>query len=192
MSETKSLAAPKAAFDRRSVVKAGAWSVPVIAAAIAAPAAAASTPAPATVSGSIVGAGSAQVVSGTPEVLGHGPQGFAISTTGTTGITGTVSVSVTVAPANQATIDSKIGLVIGTINNKALTGGTWSGNVTVPPKGTSPTFTFGAYSRTGTGSAPNGVTLSYVITLSITVIDSAANKSTVLAPIQTTATLTKK
>lgn len=42
MSEIKSLAAPKASFDRRSVVKGAAWSVPVIAAAIAAPAAAAS------------------------------------------------------------------------------------------------------------------------------------------------------
>lgn len=42
MSETKSLAAPKASFDRRAVVKGAAWSVPVIAAAIAAPAAAAS------------------------------------------------------------------------------------------------------------------------------------------------------
>ena len=38
MSETKSLAAPKASFDRRAVVKGAAWSVPVIAAAIAAPA----------------------------------------------------------------------------------------------------------------------------------------------------------
>ena len=42
MSEIKSLAAPKASFDRRAVVKGAAWSVPVIAAAIAAPAAAAS------------------------------------------------------------------------------------------------------------------------------------------------------
>ena len=38
------MAAPKASFDRRSVVKGAAWSVPVIAAAIAAPAAAASAP----------------------------------------------------------------------------------------------------------------------------------------------------
>ncbi|MGP4031801.1 hypothetical protein [Pseudarthrobacter sp. 1C304] len=42
MSQTENLAAPKASFDRRSVVKTAAWSVPVIAAAIAAPAAAAS------------------------------------------------------------------------------------------------------------------------------------------------------
>lgn len=42
MSEINSSAEPKASFDRRSVMKGAAWSVPVIAAAIAAPAAAAS------------------------------------------------------------------------------------------------------------------------------------------------------
>lgn len=190
MSEINSSAEPKASFDRRSVMKGAAWSVPVIAAAIAAPAAAASAPT-GTTTASIVASSTTQTVTGTPEVLGTGPKGFTISTTGAA-ISGTASVSITVAPANQAAIDSKIGLVIGSINNVPVSGGQWSGVLAVPAGGPSPTFTFGSYSRTGTGAVAHGVTLNYTVTVSIAVIDSATNKRSTLDPIQSLATLKKK
>ena len=44
---------------------------------------------------------------------------------------------------------TKIGLFIGTINNKAVSSaGQWDGVVAVQAGGTSSTFTFGSYSRT--------------------------------------------
>lgn len=191
MSETKSLAAPKASFDRRTVVKTAAWSVPVIAAAIAAPAAAASHHT-VTVTAGFANNPAALTVTGTPEVQGTGPKGFTISTTGPA-ISGTASAGISIVPFDQATRDSKIGLVIGTINGTAVTAGQWSGVVAVPAGGTtSPALTLGSYSRTGTGQLALNAELKYVVTLTIAVLDSATNKSTILDSIQTFATLKKK
>lgn len=192
MSEIKSLAAPKASFDRRAVVKGAAWSVPVIAAAIAAPAAAASHTG--TVSVSIVPSTTNPTFAGTPAVVGTGPQGFTISTTGAA-ISGTASVSISIAPSNQAAIDAKkVGFFIGTINNTAVSSaGQWDGVVAMPGAGVaSSTFTFGSYSRTGTGAAPNqGVTLEYSVTVSVAVIDSANNHRSTAKAVQATVTLKK-
>ncbi|MCI9872592.1 hypothetical protein [Arthrobacter humicola] len=316
MSEIKSLAAPKASFDRRAVVKGAAWSLPVIAAAIAAPAAAASTPQPTLSAGLVLGttaptvigtrlmhgtgpkgfavattgaavAGAISVViaiepdaaaktagiglavtasalppsgqsspydfvytrtgtstvpkdavlsytvtvtvtvvesatkktvlpamvfvaslkpvlsasivpstadpivTGTPAVLGTGPKGFSVSTTGAV-MSGTASVSIAIDPADTTTANSGIGLVIGKINNTAVSAGSWSGALAVPAGGTSEAFTFGSYSRTGNGSAPNkGTVLNYTVTVTVTVIDSATNERTTLTAVHRFATLRK-
>ena len=102
-------------------------------------------------------------------------------------------MSITIAPADTATANSKVGLVIGKINNTAVAAGHWSGVVSVPAGGTaSPALTLSSYSRTGNGQVGQGATLNYAITLAITVLDSATNRSTTLDPVQTTATLKKK
>lgn len=131
MSETKSLAAPKASFDRRAVVKGAAWSVPVIAAAIAAPAAAAST-------------GTQTLTFGgptpRPEVLPNSvaaPGMFTIKNTGST-IVGSLTFSIVITPVpgagGLASKMAKIGLstlagtqVTGTFDNKHQ----FTGSVTV-------------------------------------------------------------
>ncbi|WP_139184474.1 hypothetical protein [Arthrobacter sp. ok909] len=132
------------------------------------------------------------IVSGKPSVLGTGPKGFTVSTTGAV-ISGTSSVSVAIAidPADTTTANSGVGLVIGTINNTAVTAGSWHGALSVPANGTSGTFTFGSYSRTGNGAAPNTGTLNYTVKVTVTVNDSATNTSTVLAPVYANATLRK-
>ena len=194
MSETKSLSAPKASFDRRAVVKSAAWSVPVIAAAIAAPAAAASggTPPVVKVSASFVGNPVAITVAGQHVTSGTGPQGFTISTNGAA-ISGPASVPVPTAPADKATADSKDRLSVGTINGSSVTAGQWSGAVYVPAPGASgPVLTLGSYSRTGNGQLANGVTLTYVVTLTIAVFDSVTKKTTTLDPIQTAVRVFRK
>src|SRR5687767_14217638 len=109
MSEITSLAAPKATFDRRAVVKGAAWSVPVIAAAIAAPAAAASTPQQ-TLSLNLVAGTGFPTVAGTPQMSGTGHQGFAVSTTGAA-MTGAISVVIDVQP-DAATAATGVGLAV--------------------------------------------------------------------------------
>lgn len=168
MSEIKSLAAPKASFDRRAVVKGAAWSVPVIAAAIAAPAAAASHH---TYSAALILGTNRPIVSGTPQMSGTGPQGFAVSTTGDT-FTGAVSVVINVQP-DAATAATGVGLAV---TASALT-----------RTAQSEPYNF-AYSRTGTANVASDVVLKYTVTVSVTVIESAA-KSTVLPAMVFDATL---
>ncbi|CAH0319533.1 hypothetical protein [Microbacterium sp. Bi128] len=169
MSEIKSLAAPKASFDRRSVVKTAAWSVPVIAAAIAAPAAAASTP-PTYSAAFIAGSGS-PAVAGAPQMSGTGHQGFAVSTTGAA-MTGAISVVITVQPDAAATA-AGVGLAVTA--------------AALPPSGKSSPYNF-AYSRTGAGNAASNAVLKYTVTVAVTVVESATKK-TVLPPMAFVATL---
>ena len=190
MSEIQSLTAPKASFDRRSVVKTAAWSVPVIAAAIAAPAAAASTPTAVKVWAAFVDP-TVQAVAGKHAASGKGPSGFVIYTDGTA-ISGTASVTVTIAPYDKITADSKDNLIMGTIGAGPVTSGSWSGPVSVPAGGVaSPKLTIGSYSRTGNNQLATGVTLTYVVTLGITLVDSRTTKSMVLDPIQTFVTVSR-
>ncbi|MET3951491.1 hypothetical protein [Arthrobacter sp. UYEF36] len=168
MSETKSLVAPKASFDRRSVVKGAAWSVPVIAAAIAAPAAAASTH---TYSAALIAGSGFPTVVGTPQMSGTGLQGFAVSTTGAT-FTGAVSVVINVQP-DAATAATGVGLAV-TASALARTA-------------QSAPYNF-AYSRTGAGNAASNAVLKYTVTVTVTVVESAT-KSTVLPAMAFVATL---
>jgi hypothetical protein len=108
MSETKSLAAPKASFDRRAVVKGAAWSVPVIAAAIAAPAAAASVVT--TPSLTIDGEGTPiNFDSATPKHHGTAPTSFTIDNPGALS-TGAISGSITITPTTTPKKQARIGV----------------------------------------------------------------------------------
>lgn len=118
MSEIKSLAAPKASFDRRSVVKTAAWSVPVIAAAIAAPAAAASART-ATVAFDYA-AGNAITLpeagsEGKPNPknrAGTGPKGFYIQNT-VGAISGQIYGTIIITPTAKTTAPANAGPEIG-------------------------------------------------------------------------------
>ena len=123
MSEIKSLAAPKASFDRRAVVKGAAWSVPVIAAAIAAPAAAASV-ATATMAFATVGSVN---FSGTPSRPGTAPTGIIIHNTPGAAIAAGTVVAITITPTAG----------YPAIGVESMTGGT----VSVQPKYTGNVFT---------------------------------------------------
>ena len=117
MSETKSLAAPKASFDRRAVVKGAAWSVPVIAAAIAAPAAAAShTGTPHT--GSVTMALAARVgnvpFTGSPKRTATVSTGFTIANTTGTAVPAGVVVKVTITGSPQVGLTAMSGGGSGT------------------------------------------------------------------------------
>ena len=98
MSEIQSLAAPEASFDRRTVVKTAAWSVPVIAAAIAAPAAAASAR---TASAAFDAAGGGisymQLDDAKKSKSGTGPTGFHIQNT-PGAIAGSIVGLITITP----------------------------------------------------------------------------------------------
>jgi hypothetical protein len=170
MSETKSLAAPKTSFDRRAVVKGAAWSVPVIAAAIAAPAAAASVT-PATLSAALVPGSGVPTVGGTPEMHGTGPKGFAVTTTGVA-VTGAISVVIDVQPDAAATA-AGVGLAVTA--------------AALPPSGQSSPYNF-AYSRTGSGNSASNAVLKYTVTVTVTVVESATKK-TVLPAMVFVATL---
>ena len=111
MSETKSLAAPKASFDRRAVVKGAAWSVPVIAAAIAAPAAAASHAE--TVTASLEGAGTPVTYAGTPVMAGTTPKSVKVVNNTHAAINANASVTITITPVAPATAGIRIGKIVG-------------------------------------------------------------------------------
>ncbi|MDQ0078452.1 hypothetical protein [Arthrobacter oryzae] len=97
MSEIVDQNVKKAGLNRRAVVKGAAWSLPVIAAAIAAPAASASGP---TVT--FIGAGSAVTYSGGNR-SGTAPTGFRIS-----GLIGAVSGTIIITPVG--TVHARIGI----------------------------------------------------------------------------------
>lgn len=135
MSETKSLAAPKASFDRRSVVKGAAWSVPVIAAAIAAPAAAAShTGTPHTVTVAFYGTGAEAVQLGSETKAAQnkafsGPTGFQIEGL-TAGSSFSISAKITIQPSPAGGSDP--GLGVRSVTAGSLTGGVLTANNATP------------------------------------------------------------
>lgn len=173
MSEIKSLAAPKASFDRRSVVKGAAWSVPVIAAAIAAPAAAASHTE--SVTASLEGAGTAVTYVGSPDMAGTTPKSVKIVNNTHATINANASVTITITPIGPATAGIRIGRIVG--GNPSVPG-TWTTanaittTFTVPVNmlsGASQSFDFDltSYSHNAKG-AHSGVwnyTLDMVVTL---------------------------
>ena len=179
MSEIQSLAAPKASFDRRSVVKTAAWSVPVIAAAIAAPAAAASVVTPPTPTGNVVttleGAGTAVTYLGTPDMGGTTPKTVKIVNNTSAALKGNAAITVTLTPISPATAGIRIGKIVGGTTSVP---GTWStGNAitttfVVPADlaiGASQTFAFDltSYSHNAKG-AHSGVwnySMNVVVTL---------------------------
>ncbi|MET4134205.1 hypothetical protein [Pseudarthrobacter sp. PvP090] len=114
MSEIKSLAAPKASFDRRAVVKGAAWSVPVIAAAIAAPAASASHTGTPTAAFDILttGLSYAATVIGAPIRNGSAPSGIIIGSVEEVAVNDKVQVKIDIT-AKQRTLKQPAVRVIG-------------------------------------------------------------------------------
>ena len=161
MSEIQSLAAPKASFDRRSVVKTAAWSVPVIAAAIAAPAAAASVVTPPVIPPSVALAGE-----GTSRTINPGsktllaPTGiFIYNTTGVGSSTDNVNVTL------QITRDSADmpGLSIPSLGGLPGKVGSYVGNtitatysIPVARSTAVQSFNFGTFAHDGNGNSLKG------------------------------------
>ncbi|MDP9982298.1 hypothetical protein J2W14_001686 [Pseudarthrobacter oxydans] len=174
MSEIKSLAAPKVSFDRRAVVKGAAWSVPVIAAAIAAPAAAASTPPSAKLSGVYAGS-----LSPNNKKL-TAPSGLDILNT--SGVPGSDNVTVTVTITRTAGSPGVFIASLGGVPPTSGTGTAYADNVltamfTILVTRPTATQNFAlAYSRDGGASSPGG---SYAMNVSVslptaTLTDSSA------------------
>lgn len=167
MSEIKSLAAPKASFDRRSVVKTAAWSVPVIAAAIAAPAAAASG----RTATAAFGALGSVSYKGSPTKTGTAPTGLAIHNTPGAAINGNATVTLTITP----TTTGKPGTGIGTLAGGTVTvAGKFSATnvytitfvcATNIPGGQTQSFAFGSYSYNGKNTDPAA---NYTIAMDVT------------------------
>ena len=156
MSETKGLSAPKASFDRRSVVKGAAWSVPVIAAAIAAPAASASE----TTATAAFGPIGNVTYKGSPTKTGTAPTSFIIQNSAGAAINGNVTVKLTITPTTSGAPGTGIGAVTGGVVTTA--GATTAANVftitfSVPVNlqgGQAQSFAFGAYSHNGKNTSP--------------------------------------
>ena len=168
MSEIKSLAAPKASFDRRSVVKGAAWSVPVIAAAIAAPAAAASAGSATAALLPLAGNTKYKLRGGegkpSNDKNGKGTKGFTITNSANGAITGVISGTIIITPAsggpdlNVYTLTSA-GLAVSlTPDTDATTGYSasfTSASTTIAPSGTLAfdlTYNYAAAAPNGTGT----------------------------------------
>ena len=168
MSEIKSLAAPKASFDRRAVVKGAAWSVPVIAAAIAAPAAAASERSATAAFLALTGntkyhlRGSESAPSN--DKNGKGTKGFTITNSASGAITGAISGTIIITPGSANTDLNVYSLnstglpVTLSADSDASTGYRASfitGSTTIAPNGSlvfNLTYNYAASTPNGTGS----------------------------------------
>jgi hypothetical protein len=155
-------------LSRRRVVKGAAWSMPVIAAAIAAPAASASggTPTPTGATVTVLGAGSAITFVGGGKG-GNGPTGFQVDTA-----VGTFSGSVTITPVGVA--HAKIGIQNPASGPFAATSfnGYESTTVFTHTTGESLVFpmTFTAAEDTAPATKPRPSDLyNYVVTVAVTV-----------------------
>lgn len=116
MADSRDITEPTAGLGRRSIVKGAAWSLPVIAAAIAAPAASASAPsAVVAFSANATGLPWTQLNGGGKAVAGAGPVNFAIQN-GAGAITGPVSGTITISPNNPSAPIAK-GLGVKAITN---------------------------------------------------------------------------
>lgn len=167
MSEIKSLAAPKASFDRRAVVKGAAWSVPVIAAAIAAPAAAASEASATSAFGA-----SGPVTFKAPPKTGTAPSGLAIHNTPGTAISGNATAKLTITPKASGTPGTGIGALVGgrvTVAGAFSAANVWTITFIFPVNilaNQTQTFDFGSYSHNGKQTDPAAdYTIDMVITL---------------------------
>ncbi|WP_157356902.1 hypothetical protein [Arthrobacter sp. U41] len=182
MSEIKSLAAPKASFDRRTVVKTAAWSVPVIAAAIAAPAAAASTTTAAAAASTTTATAAASFAKAPAGATftrvenpvpgqnrsGLAPAEFTIKNTSTVP-TGTIQGFVTIQPVTTGAT----GVGFETTTPTAGAAGSFSGNVFTAPifysiglaGGASQIFNLGGFKYLGAKLATGG---KYAITVTLT------------------------
>ncbi|MDR7083199.1 hypothetical protein J2X01_002492 [Arthrobacter ginsengisoli] len=168
MSEIKTLAAPKASFDRRAVVKGAAWSVPVIAAAIAAPAAAASelkaTAAFTSATGKIKYHLRGSEGSPSNNKNGNGPTGFSIKNSVTGSITGAISGTIIITPSTGGpdlsvyTLTSAglpIALFADSDNTTGYRASFLTNSTTIAPNGSlafAMAFNFAASTPNGTGS----------------------------------------
>lgn len=141
MSEIESTEAGSRELGRRSVIKGAAWSVPVIAAAVAAPVAAAATPPK--VAGLDLSAGCVQIVG--LQLL----PGFSIANTGTAAYTGTITVTekIDLTAISSSFVRGTVWgiLLLGGIINGAsagITKGAWTGSGGLVPTVNTRTVTF--------------------------------------------------
>ena len=175
MSEIQSLAAPKASFDRRSVVKTAAWSVPVIAAAIAAPAAAASTTS-ATAAYLPLSGNTKFHVRGSEtkpaeDRKGKGTKGFTITNSGSNAINGPISGTIIITPGSGVDINvytltsAGLALVLSpdTDASAGYSASFTTNSTTIAPGGT---LTF-ALTYNCTALSPNGVASSMAVFLTV-------------------------
>lgn len=136
-------------FSRRRVVAGVAWSLPVIATAIAAPAAAAS-PTPINVTATWLNGAAPQyskIGGGGTKYSGTAPATLSLKNTGTSSFTGTVSVTITLAP---------VGTVLVGIGVESLTPATTSAPVSFSQHTSNTSFTY-------TGTIGAGQTLNFSI-----------------------------
>ncbi|MET1154262.1 hypothetical protein [Arthrobacter sp.] len=181
MSETQSLTAPKASFDRRSVVKGAAWSVPVIAAAIAAPAAAASAK---TATVSLYGEGSrvtyAPTRNGGRAKIGTAPTGFTIHNT-PGAIDDSVPATITITRASSGVPGIGIGIVGGTlVDAGAYVNDVRTITFNIPVKvsgGATQSFSFGSYTQDAPGNGGTAGTYKVTLAIGFTSNNAAVNSS---------------
>ncbi|MDQ0118091.1 hypothetical protein J2T22_001268 [Pseudarthrobacter defluvii] len=173
-------------FSRRRVVAGVAWSLPVIATAVAAPAAAASPP-PISVTATW-GAGGTQyttVGGGNPRMSGTCPAKLSIKNTGASSFTGTISMAITLTP---------VGTVLAGIGVESLQPATVTAPSTFKAHASSATFSYSGSIGSGTtldfpirfhyesvSSKPKKVSYSYAMTTSL-VLTSNSGSSASLAP----------
>lgn len=174
-------------FSRRRVVAGVAWSLPVIATAIAAPAAAAS-PGPISATATLVTGAAPQyskIGGGGTKYSGTAPATLRLKNTGTSSFTGTVSVTITLAP---------VGTVLVGIGVESLSPATTSAPVSFAQHTSTTSFSYTGtiaaaqtldfsilYNYETVNPKPSAVTYSYVLTTSV-VMTANAGGSLSLAP----------
>lgn len=182
-------------LSRRRIVKGAAWSVPVIAAAIAAPAASAS--------GGTVSATATWLYGATPQYFkiggggtkfnGTGPASLSVKNTGTSSFTGTITVTIDLAP---------VGTVLVGIGVESLLPATVSSASVFTQHKSAASFSYSATIASGATTdfpirfhyetinpKPSNVTYAYVMTTSV-VVTANGGGSLSLTPTATNPTVT--
>ncbi|UTT68809.1 hypothetical protein NMQ03_16515 [Arthrobacter sp. DNA4] len=174
-------------FSRRRVVAGVAWSLPVIATAIAAPAAAASPP-PISATAALVNGAAPQyskIGGGGTKYGGTAPATLSLNNTGTSSFTGTVSVNIKLAP---------VGTVLVGIGVESLSPATTSAAVSFTQHASTTSFSYSGaiaagqtlnftilYNYETVNPKPSAVTYSFVMTTSV-VLTANAGGSLSLTP----------
>jgi hypothetical protein len=174
-------------FSRRRVVASVAWSLPVIATAIAAPAAAAS-PAPISVTAAWVNGPAPQyskIGGGGTKYSGTAPATLSLKNTGTSALTGTVSVTITLAPVGtvlvgvgvESLLPAAVSAASAFTLHRSTTSFSYSGTINAGQ-----TLSFAPlYNYETLNPKPSNVTYEYVMTTSV-VFTANGGGSLALAP----------
>ncbi|MDQ0868253.1 hypothetical protein QFZ70_000726 [Arthrobacter sp. V1I9] len=174
-------------FSRRRVVKGVAWTLPVIATAIAAPAAAASPP-PISATASWVSGAAPQfskIGGGGTKYGGTAPATLSLKNTGTSSFTGTISVTTTLSPVGtvlvgigvESLLPAAVSGPISFTQRQSTVSFSYTGTI-----GSGQTTTFSAlYNYETINPKPSNVAYSYVMTTTV-VLTANAGGSLSLAP----------